>query len=148
MNCRKNFLRTLITVGVFTSPLALASQTPIGPQTGSHSEKMHPRAEPATSAGEHSGKKGSSSEKETSSRKGTHSGKKGSSGEKEITPVKKELIDALKNQKESSLSCTAEGAKNHPLTPAMIEEKATKVKKKAGNFVVTLSSGSQVTCAK
>lgn len=157
MNCRKNFLRTLITVGVFTSPLALASQVPIGPQSGpaqtaspsaSHQGKMHLSTDSAPSVAGHSGKKGSSSEKETSSRKGTHSGKKGSSGEKEITPVKKELIDALKNQKESSLSCTAEGAKNHPLTPAMIEEKATKVKKKAGNFVVTLSSGSQVTCAK
>ena len=156
MNYRKTFLGALIAFGAFASQMVLASQVPMGPQSGpaqtaspsaSHQGKMHSSADSAPSAAGHSGKKGVSGEKETSSKKGTHSGQKGSSGEKEITPVKKELIDALKNPKESSIHCTAEG-KNHPLTPAVVEEKATKVKKKAGNFVVTLSSGSQVTCAK
>jgi hypothetical protein len=177
MNYRKTFSGALITFGVFASQMVLASQAPMGPQSGpaqtaspsvSHQGKMNPSADPATSAGTHSGKKGTSSsekdissakgahagkkgtseEKDTSPVKGAHSSKKGSSEEKEITPVKKELIDALKNQKESSLHCAAEGSKNHPLTPDVVEEKATKVKKKAGSFVVTLSSGTQVTCAK
>jgi hypothetical protein len=158
MNYRKTFSGALITFGVFASQMVLATQAPMGPQSGpaqtaspsvSHQGKMNPSADPATSAGTHSGKKGtSSSEKDTSPVKGAHSSKKGSSEEKEITPVKKELIDALKNQKESSLHCAAEGSKNHPLTPDVVEEKATKVKKKAGSFVVTLSSGTQVTCAK
>lgn len=156
MNYRKTFLGALIAFGAFASQMVLASQVPMGPQSGPaqtaspsapHQGKMHSSADSAPSAAGHSWKKGVSGEKETSSKKGTHSGQKGSSGEKEITPVKKELIDALKNPKESSIHCTAEG-KNHPLTPAVVEEKATKVKKKAGNFVVTLSSGSQVTCAK
>jgi hypothetical protein len=152
MNYKKIFFGALITFGVFSSQAVRASQAPMVPQVGtpptSHVGKIHPGADSAASVGAHSGKKGSSSEKETSSAKEAHSGKKGASGEKEITPVKKELIDALKNQKESSLHCTAEGSKNHPLTPAVVEEKATKVKKKAGDFIVTLSSGSQVTCSK
>lgn len=168
MNYRKTFLGALITFGAFASQMVLASQVPMGPQSGpaqtaspsaSHQGKMHSSADSAPSAAGHSGKKATSHEKEASSgtetssgkeahsAKGGHSGKKSASGEKEITPVKKELIDALKNPKESSIHCTAEG-KNHPLTPAVVEEKVTKVKKKAGNFVVTLSSGSQVTCAK
>jgi hypothetical protein len=156
MNYKKTFLRAFIAFGICSSHIVLASQAPMGSQNGSlqagaspsHQGKMHSSADSAASVGAHSGKKGTSNEKEASSTKGAHSGKKGASEEKEITPVKKELIDALKNQKESSLHCTGEGSKNHPLTPAVIEEKATKVKKKAGNFVVTLSSGSQVTCAK
>jgi hypothetical protein len=111
-----------------------------GTHTGTHTG-THPGTHTGTHTGTHPG-----------NHPGTHSGnhpsEKGASEEKEITPVKKELIDALKNQKESSLHCTAGSGKNHPLTPAVIEEKATKVKKKAGNFVVTLSSGDQVTCAK
>ena len=110
MNYRKTFLGILITFGVFASQTVLASQAPMGSQSGSlqagtppsHLGKMHSSADSVASAGAHSGKKGTSNEKETSSTKEAHLGKKSASEEKEITPVKKELIDALKNQKESS----------------------------------------------
>ena len=167
MNYRKLFLGAVITYGVFSSQAVVASQAPMRPQAdpsqagashhhpggvhhhsgagqeehpGTHPGASHPGADqeehkgkhPGTHSGTHSG----------THPEAAHSGK--NEPEKEITPVKQKLIDALKDH---SLHCTA-GEKNHPLTPAVIEEKATKVKKKGADFIVTPPKGPEVTCSK
>lgn len=145
MHYRIIFFGSLITFGALSNQAVVASQAP-----------MRSQAEPSQAGVLHhqgtSRHSGANQEEQPGKHPGVHahpevahSGKKAS--EKEITPVKQKLIEVLKNQKESPIHCTADG-KNHPLTAVVIEEKETKVKKKGADFIVTLSSGSQVTCSK
>ena len=169
MNYRKILLGALITFGVFSGQVVIASQAESPPHPGkkhpgedspgAHEEKGGHPGEKGVHSGEkgghpgekggHPGEKGAHPGEKGAhpGEKGAHSGKKESSGEVEITPVKKELIEALKN-KESPPLCKAGGGKDHKLTEEEIVKKATKVKKKGHNFIVTLSSGTEVTCAK
>jgi len=153
VNYRKVFLGAVITCGVFSSQAAVASQAPMRPQADP-SQAGASHHHPGGGAHHHSG---ADQEEHKGKHPGTHSGTHAHSGthpeavhsgknepEKEITPVKQKLIDALKDH---SLHCTADG-KNHPLTHAVIEEKATKVKKKGADFIVTPPNGPEVTCSK